>query len=141
MPGDIFYTEVDSNLKEELNARGRSGFIRSAKSLNFMLDKVANVQLAAYDGSDRNTIIADSVIGPIVSTTTGTALKSSFLPNSYLNPQSRTASVVTDIDLKSFQIEKKEGTLDVSVSGEATKITSSAQNVSQRIPQIGRAHV
>ena len=136
MPGDIFYTEVDSNLKEELNARGRSGFNRSAKSLNFMLDKVANVQLAAYDGSDRNTIIADSVIGPIVSTTTGTALKSSFLPNSYLNPQSRTASVVTDIDLKSFQIEKKEGTLDVSVSGEATKVTSSAQNVSQRIPPV-----
>ena len=68
MPGDIFYTEVDSNLKKELNARGRSGFNRSAKSLNFMLDKVANVQLAAYDGSDRNTIIGDSVIGPIVST-------------------------------------------------------------------------
>ncbi len=136
MPGDIFYTEVDSNLKEELNARGRSGFNRTQKSLNFMLDKVANVQLAAYDGSDRNTIIADSVIGPIVSTTTGTAIQSSFLPKSYLNPQSRTANVVTNINLKSFQIEKKEGTLDVSVSGEATRVTSSAQNVSQRIPPV-----
>ena len=35
---------------------------------------------------------------------TGTAIKSSFLPNSYLDPKSRTANVVTDIDLKSFKL-------------------------------------
>jgi hypothetical protein len=134
MPGDIFYTEVDSNLKKELNARGRSGFNRSAKSLNFMLDKVANVQLAAYDGSDRNTIIRDSVIGPIVSTATGTAIKSSFLPDSYLDTTSRTTDIVTNLDLTSFQIKKDAGKL--SVVGSATKITGSAQNVSQRIPPV-----
>jgi len=55
---NIFYTEVDKNLQEELNARGRAGFSdRSTKSLNFMLGKVANVQLTAYDGNDSKSPI------------------------------------------------------------------------------------
>ena len=50
---NIFYTQVDKHLQEELNARGRSGFSdRSTNSLNFMLGKIANVQLTAYEGND-----------------------------------------------------------------------------------------
>lgn len=56
---NIFYTEVDKNLQTELNARGRAGFSdRTTKSLNFMLGKVANVQLTAYDGNDSKSPIA-----------------------------------------------------------------------------------
>ena len=36
MAGDIFYTQVDPSLVEELKARGKSGFRRSEKDLDFM---------------------------------------------------------------------------------------------------------
>jgi len=53
---NIFYSEVDRNLKLELNARGRAGFYdRSEKSLNFMLGKIANVECTAYEGPDSTT--------------------------------------------------------------------------------------
>ena len=48
---NIFYSQVDPNLQAELNARGLSGFTRSTKDLQYMLEKVANVQLTAYSGS------------------------------------------------------------------------------------------
>jgi hypothetical protein len=55
---NIFYTQVDKNLQAELDARGRAGFSdRSNKSLNFMLGKVANVQLIAFDGNDSKSPI------------------------------------------------------------------------------------
>jgi hypothetical protein len=48
---NIFYSQVDANLQQELNARGVSGFSRTTKDLQYMLEKVANVQLTAYSGS------------------------------------------------------------------------------------------
>ena len=48
---NIFYSQVDPNLQAELNARGLSGFTRSTRDLQYMLEKVANVQLTAYSGS------------------------------------------------------------------------------------------
>ena len=48
---NIFYSQVDPNLQAELNARGLSGFTRSTKDLQYMLEKIANVQLTAYSGS------------------------------------------------------------------------------------------
>lgn len=53
---EIFYSQVDTNLQQELNARaiaGRSD--RSTKSLNFMLGKIANVELIAYQSEGRDT--------------------------------------------------------------------------------------
>lgn len=47
---NIFYTQVDTNLQKELNARARSGYDRTTGALNFMLGKYANVELSAYDG-------------------------------------------------------------------------------------------
>ena len=47
---NIFYTQVDTNLQKELNARGNAGFVRDTGSLNFMLGKIANIELSAYDG-------------------------------------------------------------------------------------------
>ena len=47
---NIFYDNVDANLQEELNARGQAGLMdRTNKSLDFMLAKIANVQLTAYE--------------------------------------------------------------------------------------------
>jgi hypothetical protein len=56
---NIFYTEVDKNLQIELDARGRSGFFnRSTRALDFMLGKIANVQLTAYEGNDSKSPLA-----------------------------------------------------------------------------------
>lgn len=44
----IFYSEVDTNLQKELDARGNSGKTRTTEDLNYMLGKVSNVQLRAY---------------------------------------------------------------------------------------------
>lgn len=46
--GNIFYSQVDLNLQAELNARGRAGrFDRTNRALNYMLEKVANVEIIA----------------------------------------------------------------------------------------------
>lgn len=47
---NIFYTQVDTNLQKELNARANAAFDRTTGALNFMLGKFANVELSAYDG-------------------------------------------------------------------------------------------
>ena len=46
---NIFYSNVDYNLRAELNARGKSGFRRNNEDLDFMLGKIANVELIAYE--------------------------------------------------------------------------------------------
>ena len=49
---NIFYDNVDINLQTELNARGRDGFSdRTNNALNFMLSKIANVKVTAFEGT------------------------------------------------------------------------------------------
>jgi hypothetical protein len=46
----IFYSEVDLNLQNELNRQARAGrYSRTTKDLAFMLEKICNVQLTAYN--------------------------------------------------------------------------------------------
>lgn len=60
---NIFYTEVDKNLQYELNARGKTGFQnRSNKALDYMLGKIANVQIVPYVGSSSMSGIIESAI-------------------------------------------------------------------------------
>lgn len=61
---NIFYTEVDPNLQFELDARGRTGFYdRSTNAMNFMLGKIANVVISAYDGDNSATKIIATLGG------------------------------------------------------------------------------
>ena len=60
---DIFYTEVDPNLQLELNSRGVAGWRRTSKDLQFMLEKVANVQLTPYKDETRSTEITEAILG------------------------------------------------------------------------------
>jgi hypothetical protein len=47
---DIFYTSVDANLQIELNARAAAGKRnRTTQDFNFMLGKIANVEITPYD--------------------------------------------------------------------------------------------
>lgn len=48
----IFYSAVDENLQEELNARASAATSRTTDSLNYMLTKIANVELVAYKNQD-----------------------------------------------------------------------------------------
>jgi hypothetical protein len=52
---EIFYSQVDAALQQELNARGRAGKTdRSNEALNFMLGKIANIQLIAYEQAKKD---------------------------------------------------------------------------------------
>ena len=54
---NIFYSHVDDNLREELNTRGKTGRRRSTADLNFMLGKIANVEITAYEtGSSKANV-------------------------------------------------------------------------------------
>jgi hypothetical protein len=52
---EIFYTQVDLNLQTELDTRALAGRTRDNKSIDYMVGKVANVQITAYDGNGTTT--------------------------------------------------------------------------------------
>jgi len=49
---DIFYSELDPNLKLELNERAFASRNKDVKHLDYMLGKVANAKYTAYEGAD-----------------------------------------------------------------------------------------
>ena len=51
---NIFYSEVDPAVQLELNARGNAGKNRTTADINFMVGKIANVQLTAYKSGSAN---------------------------------------------------------------------------------------
>jgi hypothetical protein len=58
---NIFYTEVDKNLQQELNARGKAGFQnRTTAAIDFMVGKIANVELTAFQGNDSKSGIVNN---------------------------------------------------------------------------------
>ena len=88
MSYNIFYTQVDSNLQEELNARGRAGvYDRSNKSLDYMLSKVANIKLTAYNSTGSNSEVVDELGGE-------TVRGSRYQPNTFLSDPSYTVDSV-----------------------------------------------
>lgn len=73
---DIFYSQVDGNLQEELNARGRSGrYSRTTRDLQFMLEKIANVQLIPFSDNERTKQIDAAILGG------GTVRTGEYLPS------------------------------------------------------------
>jgi len=50
--GQIFYSEVDANLANELDARAAVATDRTTTALNYMVSKIANVELIAYKNQD-----------------------------------------------------------------------------------------
>jgi hypothetical protein len=73
---DIFYSQVDGNLQEELNARGRSGrYSRTTRDLQFMLEKIANVQIIPFSDNERTKQIDAAILGG------GTVRTGEYLPS------------------------------------------------------------
>jgi len=65
---DIFYTSVDANLRKELQARAAAGRRnRTTKDINFMVSKIANVQITPFSGSGdvktKKTAIQPAILG------------------------------------------------------------------------------
>jgi hypothetical protein len=62
MSSDIFYTQVDSNLQQELDARGRAGrYSRTTADMNFMHGKIGNAVITAYEDANKTEVVG--VIG------------------------------------------------------------------------------
>jgi hypothetical protein len=80
---NIFYSEVDPNLQAELNARGQAGGQRKTADLNWMLGKVANAEVRAYEGNS----IEKPVDSPYAVLGGQSVLESRFQPNTYLSNQ------------------------------------------------------
>ena len=132
MAGDIFYTQVDPSLKEELEARGRSGFGRSKKDLDFMLTKIANVSMICYEGTDRKTQILDSLIGG------RSVIKDEYLPSGdkgYLNTD-RSAVIIDRIDILNERNEYTDSDKRVIKSVGIGIAESTVKNKARRIPPI-----
>lgn len=61
---NIFYSEVDPNLKQELDARAAAGTKnRTNRDLDFMLGKIANVEISAFAGENAQTPIIQTLGG------------------------------------------------------------------------------
>ena len=54
---EIFYSELDPNLKLELNERAIASRNKDVKHLDYMLGKVANAKYTAYEGADATNSI------------------------------------------------------------------------------------
>jgi hypothetical protein len=89
---NIFYTEVDANLQKELNARGSSGFYdRSTNAIDFMVGKIANVKITAYDKNDS----AGNVVGVLGGDQTRTGRFMPTGPDGYLTDSKITQQELT----------------------------------------------
>lgn len=94
----IFYSEVDLNLQNELNRQARAGrYSRTTKDIAFMVEKIANVQLTAYYPADKKS---NAIRGPIIERPLAvlggkTTQSGRYLPsgaNGFLNSQNKTYS-------------------------------------------------
>lgn len=75
---DIFYSEVDRNLQEELNSRASAAKTRTTKDIDFMVGKIGNVTVIPYTNAEKGTAITEGILGG--KTTRGI----DFLPDGFL---------------------------------------------------------
>lgn len=101
MAGDIFYSQVNSSLKKELLARSAVGKLdRSPRAMDYMLQKITNVRLIAYESDTTSKEIG--ILGG--QQVTINSSNGSYLPGGkdgyLLNDSNRTGPVITGVDIK-----------------------------------------
>ena len=98
---NIFYSEVDPNLQLELDLRGNSGKSRTTEDINFMVGKLANVQLTAYQDNkpDPTKIVEEHGILGGANVRTGR-----YLPATFLSKQNYTTTTVNFADANNIGI-------------------------------------
>ncbi len=100
MAGDVYYSQVNSSLRKELLARSQAGKLnRSPKSIDFMLSKLTNVQIQAFEGDTATTPVIGTLGGGLV--TQNSEDGNSYLPggvNGYAtNISTRPGPVITGV--------------------------------------------
>lgn len=116
-----FYTEIDPNLRTELNSRGKTGkYNRNTDSMDYMLGKIANVQVEAFEGSS-SLGIPIAILG---GNTTRTDRYQPSGPNGFLSNPTYTKPIIEYYkDDAKFKID-----------------SANALNSGQRAPQLGFAY-
>ena len=134
---NIFYDNVDINLQTELNARGRAGFSdRTNNAMNFMLSKIANVKITAFEGTgSASKPISSNQFGVLGGNIPRSPEYLPSGPNGFLSDRTITSSRVdfygnpgTDTDYKAAQ----QGGLNPQL-GEAYDRTTSTVDRSRRV--------
>ena len=120
--GHIFYSEVDLNLQAELNARGNAGKRRSTRDLNYMLGKVANVELTAYsnaEAKEKNKKEIHKLGGR-------TVISNDYLPAGFLQHRTLTKSDGTKLTDKTYKTMPFITSCDVSMNDHTQGLLNSA---------------
>ena len=120
MAGDIYYSQVNSSLRKELLARSAAGKLdRSPKSIDFMLNKLTNVKIYAFEGDTVTTDPIGILGGGLV--TQNSAEGGSYLPGGKTgyatNISTRPGPVITGVTVNiADQGEKGINTATVNIT-------------------------
>lgn len=135
MSFNIFYSEIDKNLQAELNARGNAGFNdRSNDALNYMLGKVANIQVTAYESSGSDSgIVKNGIIG-------GAQVRTGrYQPNEFLSNPTYTKDEIffyksqAEADFANAQAASEAGALSARAGKKTKTLTDRSRRVAPYI--------
>jgi len=108
MAGDIFYSQLNSSLRDELLLRSAAGkLVRSEKYMDYMLQKISNVRITSFESS-RDSKVIGILGGETVRTNTDGTFKQPYDNGSYLpggesgyftNESTRIGPVITGISV------------------------------------------
>ena len=97
---DVFYSQINSALKKELTARSMAGKLnRTTKGLDFMLGKIANVVLNAYDNIEDDNPVASIGGNSVTSNKYGGSYLASGKDGYLINESTRTGPVITGVSI------------------------------------------
>jgi hypothetical protein len=126
----IFYSQVNPNLRAELNARGRAGSIdRTTAAMQFMLEKIANVELTAYESrpqKDSKPFDGYGILGgaSVVSKAYMPSGPEGFL-NDRIRPAHRIPPFITNVNTGFYDQSKfymNKTTIDISIPDPTTDL-------------------
>jgi hypothetical protein len=100
----IFYSQVNRSVQRELIARGTAGTVnRTSADIDFMVGKIANVQLDAYDTKPTKETVPMSGFGTLGGNTVRTGAYMPSGPSGFLNDETRVSHrippVITDVSI------------------------------------------
>ena len=97
---DVFYSQINSALRKELTARSMAGKLnRTTKGLDFMLGKIANVVLNAYDNIEDDEPVASIGGNSVTSNKYGGSYLASGKDGYLINESTRTGPVITGVSI------------------------------------------
>lgn len=121
---DVFYSQVNSTLKKELTARSMAGKLnRTTTGIDFMLNKIANVVVSAYDNIEDDKPITS--IGGGISTTNkyGGSYLAGGTDGYLVNDSTRIGPVLTGVQINiadQAQFAMNSATINITIPDPST---------------------